>query len=389
MFSKGHKIFNILLPITWICFYGLSFGKVFSQEATVTPIPGYVPTIHPTIDYEYLTENYECPPLTPGGYGTVTPSALWMQKCAHCLPENQQIITPTPATTQQPTAYPGDEFITGRFQDTDWWQLNGTGDFITWAEMGETYVGTETGVTYVNFMSRLWQNYGQENSTYDLTYYVNYQVQAPASSSIYWGYTRTMAFRFKNNTADYIEVEVYDIASGELENFWVLNPGALVEKNLWSASNQVPVDIDEWLAVEIRVYDSNASATDFQFYDYKTQWMSNGNDRLITVRYEPGLYSPDPEFESDCIAIVSEGDEEINDSAFDYDGLTFGAIYCVDLGPYEYSILGVEIDIPHIAHICVQEVGIGTITVFGVDVSLDIFIAFLGLAWVVRNMFIS
>jgi len=74
---------------------------------------------------------------------------------------------------------------------------------------------------------------------------------------------------------------------------------------------------------------------------------------------------------------------------FYFTGVTYGSDYCVDVGGWSYSILGVGIDIPMIAHICFQDVAIGEIAIFGLAVSLDDIVVLFVAAWALRNLFTS
>jgi len=81
---------------------------------------------------------------------------------------------------------------------------------------------------------------------------------------------------------------------------------------------------------------------------------------------------------------------EVDDTKiFGFEGLEFGAISCVDLLPYEISILGVDLSIPHFAHICFQDVSLGSAYIFGFEIDMDAPLYALGVAWALRNLFIS
>jgi hypothetical protein len=89
------------------------------------------------------------------------------------------------------------------------------------------------------------------------------------------------------------------------------------------------------------------------------------------------------------IASYCEITDSVGSIAFSYSGLIFGAAHCVDVGNWSVSILGIAIDIPWIAHLCFQDVTLGTVILFNVVVSLDIIAYVLGVAWAIRNLFIS
>ncbi|MCD4735609.1 MAG: hypothetical protein K8R53_06165, partial [Bacteroidales bacterium] len=224
---------------------------------------------------------------------------------------------------------------------------------------------------------------------YLATFYVKYQMEVDACD--YYGITRYFRFHFKNTGAVTVTVEVFGQDSGETENFYVLSYDQEVYLNLHGADHVVPVDIDELWGIEVTVYESyEGTGADFVFSDFSVNWGCGDYSRLFTMRYEGSEFIPTSgEEDFVCDSIIGESEEAQDEYGFDYTGIVFGSTFCINVGPYEYEILGVSIDIPWIAYICVQELSLGVATVFGVDISFDAFTVVMAVAWAIRSLFIS
>jgi hypothetical protein len=384
MYSKGLR--TIILGVWFIYIWAVP-AQVLAD--TPTPVPGYVPTILPGISEEDQT--FECPVGNPEGYGYVTPSPLWMLQCGHCLSENQPYVTPTPAYTPQPTPLPGNQYAYYTFQSGTNFKLNGSGDAVNTPVEGETYVSLEVDKAYSAWLSNTVNLFDtQSSSNYETYFFYRYELHVDACSAPYCGYNRSFYLSFKNVGASTVEVEVYDYDDGSLLQFYVLSTGQQVNMNLYTGGNCNVVNLDKRYIVNLKVTGSGASSTaDFQISNGKTDYICGLHDKEITFYWNEGVYYFEEEVNSRCSEIVAEGDEEEDMYGFDYDGIYFGNTYCVDIGPDEAEILGITLEMPWIAHLCAQEVGIGNIKVFGVDVNLDIFIIMLAVAWALRNLFIS
>lgn len=392
MYSKGRKILNILLPITIICGSLLSRFKIVFADGTATPTPppGYLPDIPDEIEYDEGEENYSCPPGPPLYYMTKTPSPLWMLKCGHCLPENQPFMTPTVAYTPSPTDMPGNGDSYTHVQD--YWKLNGEGDYIYEFEPDVVqYEINEYGLPRSSWLTQRISVYDTgEDADYQFSLDGLYRLDVTACSSLYCAYDRSFGMVFKNYDADAVEIEVYD--SGELVNYWVLdNPGQIVSKTFDFGSMCNVVDVDVLITINVTVYGSSVSNPDVQIWDAAYDFICGSFSRQWHEVYAQTHVSFSEEEETNfvCDTITEAGEEEEDMYGFGYTGIELGGIYCLNIGPYEYDILGVEIDIPWVAYICVQEVSLGLIEIFGVAIDLDSFCMLIAVAWALRNLFIS
>lgn len=95
MYLKRHFYLFSLSLLLCLLLSGINNRRVFAQSPTPQP---------PTSTWEPLyktptaqpTSFYECPPGLPTGFGTLTPSPLWLAGCNKCL------LTLTPGTTITP-----------------------------------------------------------------------------------------------------------------------------------------------------------------------------------------------------------------------------------------------------------------------------------------------
>lgn len=99
------KSFSVLVMVFILYFVVLAVGPASAQVPTSTPHPSSTPkntlTPTPTID---------CPPGLPEGWGTYTPSPLWMLECEPCLnaltPTSTGLPSVTPTHSGTGTPYP-------------------------------------------------------------------------------------------------------------------------------------------------------------------------------------------------------------------------------------------------------------------------------------------
>ena len=381
--KKKIIIFNILFPIIWICLLN-NFDIVLGQTET-PPNPGYRPTVVTTPIPKGSRNTVICPPVEPGYYLTRTPSNEWLLECGHCLPENYPVQTMTPAYEPTNTPFPNNGTNQVYAMTGCKYQINGGGDYVCSSWQPETtYVLTEVDKSYSSYTEQTINVKNSEKEVdYEINFHFRYQLQVAPGPSYTWGYTRYFRFYFKNYNADEVSIDIYK--DGELFNFYVLDKSQAVYMPITSGDHSGSIDYDSEYIFDIKVFGSADGTADFQFRDDVDQYIGGVYSRLFTVSYENQSFQETPEFVLWCATI-----EEEDDSLwFDYDGITFGDIYCVDIGPYSVELLGWEIGLPYIANICVQEVGFGHVVIFGLDVDLDAFSWVIAVAWVLRNIFIS
>jgi len=88
-----------------------------------------------------------------------------------------------------------------------------------------------------------------------------------------------------------------------------------------------------------------------------------------------------------CDSLVCEGEGSYNEMGFQHDGLSFGDIFCLDLGPYEMSIFGVGITLPHMLHLCFQQFEPGTVKIFGATFNLGAILVIISFSWALYIVF--
>lgn len=364
------KLKNILITVLIIIFF--IWEKAFAQ--TPEPPPGYIPTI--VSGGSENPENFECPPdgELPLGYGEVEASDLWLELCAHCLPistplppsatQTVQALTPEPTNTPDPN--------------------------IRWVKcMSPMELCNPLMQEEPQFIVRAHQEkYNPENfwgNFYFEDVYIDYKVNPLMADDGYYeikidldwtceaGCLRTLSYNYK--------IIGTTIGHGDV----LVDQGVIL--------------FDDETGIHTILTDQINYGTTYEFtnlhyyvYLYYASGIPQGNYKL---NHEM-LVSIDDEHvnwdyvESYCsrVHMPQEGGG-MDDDAFSWAGIEFGAKYCVEVGPWEVDILGWVISVPEIAYLCAQDVSFGNVILFGLAVSIDVLITFLMVAWVVRNLFIS
>lgn len=383
----GKKLW-LVLPITWICFL-FAYDFVYAQEPTNTPeptitptvLPGYIPTILPPLSY--AGETNICPDGVPQYYGVKTPSPLWMIKCAHCLPDYQgegQPVIPTPEGFYSED----DDFFTELIAGAGTkFKLNGAGDVLTEFEPDLYYSSYKTGIYSA------WSNDGVYlKTTQPYLHYVN-------SMDLHYEFFNTpnayahnlkLGWKIYNFSSDDIIVTIY--SNDELNGSqYTIGAGLNRSIEFFSGytNQQINITRDHYLQFEV-LNGGSIATSDVGVFDYASSLTCSWSKLMAFVWTQyPVEVIPD----SACDSITGEGEDGEEDYGFTYDGITYGTTRCENLGPYDYEILGVVIGVPYIAYLCVQEIGLGTLALFGVVISLDAMAFIMMAAMLIRNLFIS
>jgi len=332
--------------------------------ASITSAPAYVPTI---IDPTYPSD-FACPEDgTVDGYGTTTPSLFWELNCSQCVitalvsstPYVPTVTGTPPTTTNTPPISPT---VTATVEST---LVPNNLTFTSWTAGSGGLVPSYSCYTYHN------------------GFYCDFAFPTPTNRRTLYQSVLTFA---RNGWGGNVYV-VFDAAAGG--NFWYEHPRTVAFD--WNLGDGSYPSVGSGVT-EHGSYTLGSSAVIDTY-----QWSKAEDGQYVTwfgtVYYQPQPILPTP------VPVTPTGTpsgycESVDgstggDSAFTWTGIEYGVAQCLDIGPYEVDILGIAIDIPWLAHLCLQEISIGVITAFNVVVTLDVIIAILLCAWMIRNMFIS
>jgi hypothetical protein len=350
-------------------------------QTTSTPTPTITAQVVPngfSTPTPYNTpSSYTCPAGLPAGYGTVTPSVLWLYTCGQCvagltstaiasytpppptsnaMTATAQAMTGTPTATITPTSTPAQEtityttkLITYRGGDSPSVGTTGYGGSLNCTPL------TNGGLSCSGGFS--WQ---------DISQYSDYAVDIVFTSSqpvkMYW------------KAAGVIDLGAY---------------GTFPNASTWQVNAGYYSGYNDYYGALI---DGQLHATTGS--DDKTlEFIFNGggvnNTNNLTINY---IYiSPDSSFapvptpipNTSFCATVSDA----NDTGFGYSGWQLGALACLDLGPLDWSSIlpswmsGASLpSLPWLMHICFQNLSLGNVEIFGANYSLDIPAYVLGVA---------
>lgn len=363
------KIFSVLLPLIIIC--GLDFDIVLAEE-TPEPTPTYIPAFKPTVVYDHPGDevvDLSCP--ADGiidGLGSCTPSALWYQRCSHCIEENM-IMTPVPPAGGEGTPY--DENTTLYTNMSQIFQVNGEGDYVINFVPDVYYNGDDNtrGVFYGNY-------------TGGIDYYINtinFQYGLEQTAGLppnYCDITNHLRATIQNNMAHEMEVTIYKNGSVYYESgtveygdyiYPILRSWSACTVQDWVDEFEIEFYIDTWFdhvpQIELSFNILNELSNQDYLFDVGFTWIQG-----------PWV-CPGGDY---CGSVICEGDSPY-DSIFPEPG--FGDIYCFDIGPYEYHPLGIDIVVPHVAHVCFQELTLGVASILGVSYSMDFMLLVICFGW--------
>ncbi len=367
-----------------------------SNTVTITAPPPYQPQINAT-----MPSDFACPAGTPQGLGTVTPSSSWLMFCGDCL------TTPLPTSTMYPTSIPyltathdgtGTPYPTSTVTPA----LSPTVTVTTTAGMGyslrcggdiggtclqirdDTIGGTftyQSNSNPYNFEGGLASLFvkGNPNLVKGSNLYVTF-VLSDFWMQSYYGVTRTAYFR--NATS----------GGGILETLATMSlPGnGYIEFSQEGIKNYVVFVGTANVVSGMKIFNMINRSGSLGTYTGSgtfTVYVSTGGYYIFLPTPTP---TPTAVPDTGYCSVVSDMDM----TGFTWTGISMTEKACFDIGPYGgFDWFGLTANpifgYPWLAHICVQGVNIGELTVFGVTVSLHIMAYIVGFALFIRNMFIS
>jgi len=340
-----------LLPITPI----IATAQEPTGTATITSEPILKMT---TPTPQTFDEDTSCSEDgTISGWETVTPSSYWLYQCSQCLVTLEGTSTAVP-----PTAIP------------TW---DGTGTPLPTLEPTATPTPTET--PFVPYVIHCGSTDCIQVDDYTAKRYCDGSVMS-------W----SCSLRVTSGWAH---------VSGSVEGVWTWDSytnrdvGAKAEfyrKYIGTTTYTFPGAFAKTGTIEIPYTTVPLSTnTTEESVSTRITGLGTGDDAWFEGwLYAYGYPAPTPPPATDMYCASVDGEQD-DGEIFGFTGIELGSTYCVDLLPWEISILGVDISIPLFAHICFQNISLGSIYVFGLKLGLDGFVYALGVAWALRNMFIS
>jgi hypothetical protein len=402
LYLSWTTIIYMVLMTSFVSGYTL---PTVALDGTSTPAPTVTITAPapyiPSVETPVIPDNFECPLGLPAGSGITTPDSTWMLLCSQCLttpfptstfiaspvptwdgtgtPPATSTITPTATVTVTPTITPTPTGgVSGlSCSDRDSPNANGDGDYscevvgdhlhIEFAYSSGGYA--PSWATFFNTTDDMWD--GTQYVTMDMHSHILISFSGGDSDkNVRWFFSE----RFANWPPYGYDLEDNHYGSmGNLDVDYDRTVTALLENDGHSNPTAVGItlsfgDVQQW----------------FGYYDvWASDHVPTPETPTVTPTAEPTLEG------SYCAVIHNDGD-----AGFSWTGITFGDTYCFDIGPYDgFDFGGLTAPaygaFPWIAHICFQDVDLGTITVFLVSISLSTIAYVLGIMMIIRNMFVS
>jgi len=337
--------------------------------STVTAPPAYVPTISTAPTYP---SDFSCPSGPISGWGTVTPSTYWSANCSQC------VVTPLWTSTAQPAAT-----VTGTPPTAT--PVTSTPTPSATTTPTPIYTQSATTYTYVSFTS----SYTGATMSCE-TYYngLKCQFYFPTPPNARTQYSPVLTISAPSNSTAYIVSD--SVATGK---FWYANPD-IDNYSMGLSTGTYPAT---GTGVSVHHTYSKSVGTSFGLTFHTSKDTNQSSFWGGTVYIQPQAVFPTPipvtpsvtPTGTPSVYCAAVDGSTSGDSGFSWTGIEYGASACIDIGPEEISILGVDIGFPHLAHLCLQEISIGIMVIFGVTIALDVVAAILFLAFLLRNMFIS
>jgi hypothetical protein len=409
---KYKRVLFFIVAIFFI-FSGFLFTtSAFAQE-TVTPSPVNTPTITAPAPYEPSINvpsdlSFDCLPEgeKPIGWQTVTPSSNWDVLCGDCYIDDLPTSTVLPSSTPSPfptwngTGTPPSTLtptITPTFTLTpsptvQACETPGNSQQFKLVEVNTNYPPNPFYLEYTCSSSiGEWANgiicyahaWGNYDSGWGVNVYHEFVFDHTGNNPYY---IRAHILSFSGLTGidggsgcayydagDYCQV----LEHSEAHYHYSTHLGWL------SGSHNYDVS---WV---IEVSQTN------QFMPLQCATSTPSPTPIVTVTSTPDI--------GNYCSVVS--DDNMDDNLFSYSGISVTGESCFDIGGpalsgdeqgswWDWFINDLwktagSPDIPWIAHVCLVGVNIGELTVFGVSISLHIVAFIVGVAMLIRNMFVS
>jgi|GEM_PF-7113917 len=354
------KILIVLLPIIWICSLGLDVA--YAQEPTPTPTIEPADNFFPdTFTGDFSSLDRTCPEFGVNGWGSCTPSPLWMMYCDHCV--NDSFVATVQPGGSDPETYEDDDLPTMKSYASEAYYKDDNPMIIYEEFLTDTEFTSEKEGFYY------WKMNGAEITlqNVDGTYYIYHEGRGIE----YAGITQQLRLRLKNNNHpakcsfvytdslgnEFITGEMgYSATRDYIIEEWQAHPDAEIE---FTYNIEVLMDMDGGNPVL-----TNGCSVDF---DYLNHINGETYTREQTINWHRGgtVLSGGSCY---CCNVECLGESEF-DTEFPSVGL--GETVCLNLGPAEYHPLGWDIEIPHILHLCFTSVSLGTVSILGVVLNAD------------------
>lgn len=351
-----------------------------TPTSTITAVGGYIPTINAT-----QALNLECGVNTPIGWGSVTPDGVWSVLCSSCMVTPFPSFTP-PATSTfpSPTGTLPTSTITATAPSPTSTALppgaitcNGNSAELVCVQVNAYTIRLDVQGNPFNVSMNYAPIYGSGAGTH---YYFE----------LFWN-NGTWVDPFDGGSAAerHGNYGHYFITDG----FLVLNGGGGAPcANPGDRCGEFPTGLfyhDYIYASGDRLIGLVRAGPDNNFF-----WTPGGSSLLVSAApiLPAPTPTPTPTGTPPGYCQVVNGGGAVPDSGFEFNGITFGSTACFDIGPiptWDFGFLVVNVNIPWIAHLCLTDVDLGVITAFGVQISLLTLSYVWGIAWAIRNLFMS
>lgn len=402
MKKKLLALFPLMLLSASLAAFLIPPGSVQAQEDTPTAsnTPVYTVTITApppplvTVLPGTFPASFLCPTGNPLLWNTVTPSSAWWFFCAQCISTRYATSTPR---TPTPTITPTGTVSTPTKTPTPTLTPTATPSILTLYVMYPPVLNVYgSGMTVDSHSESCYQVYGGYYCSGTFT--AHWSTNAFERNMSLW-----MGMRRSDNSTDNYAVymwhrivpnyvsavaewgaRTHDVSDGN-ENWISWTDDASDEDNVNRNGDPLPScgGAGQTICKEVRPFyirprNSSSAGQTFNWQTY-----------FYAVPLPPTTPTVTPTATATRIGSYCDVTDSVGSIAFSYSGLIFGAAHCVDVGNWSVSILGIAITIPWIAHLCFQDVTLGTVILFNVVVSLDVIAYVLGVAWAIRNLFIS
>lgn len=356
-------------------------AQTTTPTVTRTPYPTFLPTAT-AIGYNFPTA-FACPAGNPVGYGTVTPDLFWESACGQCL------HTPYPTSTIQPT-------------------VTSTGTPPT-PTRTPTATATSTGRVYISCMPSYVGVSCDDLQTNVVRIYPD--VSRPADDNFFSSY-------IKVSTWDNLPIDLYYLGLVPGQN-WISafnagNSNLQLHWGKWSVWSPITYGSSNytcgtnparWCGNTDLINETYSEHVNFvtcngnngSCPNWRVGWSLNGTfislsksgNIYITVQspYQVPTATPTPNT-SYCASIEGQGAGAQPDPGLSWSGVYLGTNTCVDLGGWDFSILGIDVSVPLI-RVCMQDVSFANVVLFGMSFSLDAIAYVLGGAWVIKRLITS
>lgn len=398
-----------LLPVVSSLLIALSslMALPVLAQATSTPQPTHTlyPTFYPTITpitYDF-PDVFECPvngtPIV--GFGTVTPDAFWQASCGKC------VVTPMMTSTGQATVSPAPGSPTSVFATL----FANSPTPGTPAPGGATSTPTNVPGNYITLPSGA----------------CNAGLQCDQISNTAWHFTvmvsngipiQTIGLNLAGNSNLYFLFKTVDTNWSASNSSQASSPAWLSKVGLIQYGDPYSQSIS-WLsdgelqsgnpANNTGLYYGTGSADWFERTIYMpfpgyTQWQVGlldsvqfnsvpsidraGLEWWVSLQPLFAPATPTPGASSYCASVNGGASDMGSDPALTWSGVRYGYNACVDIGGWEFSVLGLDVSIPLIG-LCMQDVSFANVVFFGMTLALDAILYVLVGAWALRRMFTS